>query len=142
MDRFSELAAASSSRLRVVLPASAAQSRRREVMRPATAWRGVASQFVVVVQVLVPEGESEDALEKERLDIVDDQLGVTVIWKQSARRRMRPRRFSTSPRRVKPPLEEMTPPEKSASIRALREVVGSLRSEGRATTACPAAGTP
>lgn len=36
---------------------------------------GVATQFVVVVQVLVPEGESAGALEKQRLDVVDDQLG-------------------------------------------------------------------
>ncbi len=33
----------------------------------------------MVVQVLVPEGEGEGALEKQRLDVVDDQLGLAMI---------------------------------------------------------------
>ena len=37
------------------------------------------TQFVVAVQALVPEGEGEGALEKERVEVVDDQFGLAVI---------------------------------------------------------------
>jgi len=72
-----------SSRFRVDLPASGAQSARRAASLSASVASRVVAELVVVVGVLVAERDADHALQHEGFDVVFDQRRV-------ARRRSRP----------------------------------------------------
>ncbi len=76
----------------------------------------VPAQVFVVVQVLLGEGEAVEALQNQRLDIVNHQFGPAMIGEAGGDAPGEIQALVARRSRGTPPLEVMMPPEKSVSM--------------------------